>query len=289
MTRVGAAAAPRWWGINPSGLPDYLAHIAASGATSVEFIVHHGPATRDPSTVHLDRSAWGFAVEQSNRLGLHVDVHNSLDPRFHLDRWSSDPGGFRRDLLPILNLLAEIEQRQSDPPVLVVHAADRCAAPETVTSEALDWLAKELQDRRCAAVTCVELRSRSGQDDQRFDRDRDRLANFVEGQESPAIGVCWDVANEWLSAMRTGREMATPLELPACVRHVHLHGVTVDGSLHAPLGDGNVPWAAALDVLERSRWGGSATLEIRYRLAREIGDPWTVLAESVRQALNVRI
>jgi sugar phosphate isomerase/epimerase len=287
--RVGAAAAPRWWGIEPSQLPDYLGHLSASGATSVEFIVHHGRATRDPSTVHLDRSAWRFAVEQATLHGLHVDVHNSLDPRFRLERWTTDRDGFQGDLRPVIDLLADIGQRQAGPPVFVVHAADRCDRPESATSEALAWLAEELEQLRSGAVACVELRSRSGLHDHRFDRDRDRLVAFVEEQSSPAIGMCWDVANEWLSATRSGRQMSLPDEMPSCVRHVHLHGSTSDGSLHAPLGDGNVPWAAALGLLEREQWGGSATLEIRYRLAHEIGDPWTVLAESVRQALSVRI
>lgn len=287
--RIGAAAAPRWWGVEPSGLPDYLAHLAASGATSVEFIVHHGPAIRDPSTVHLDRSVWRPAVAEATRRGLHVDVHNSLDPRFRLDRWAVDRHGLQNDLRPIVDLLAALSERQADPPAFVVHAADRCSEADAVTADALAWLATELDLRRCGAVPCVELRSKVGPDDDRFDRNWDHLVAFVETQANSTIGVCWDLANEWLSAVRSGRNLTLPEAIPSCVRHVHLHGSTEAGLLHAPLGAGNVPWQSAMELLLRERWCGSATLEIRYRLAHDLGEPWTVLADSFRQALSVRI
>ena len=286
--RIGAAAAPRWWGVDQLRLPAYLAHLSASGASSVEFIVHHGPATRDPATVHLDRATWDFAVREATRRGLHVDIHNSLDPGFRLDRWTTDPDGLKTDLAPILDLLASIEQQQASPPVFVVHAAERCSEPEAVTREVLAWLASELVVRRIQSVACVELRAGAGLDDERFDRDRNRLVTFVEKQRNPAIGVCWDVSNEWLSSVRIGRNLAMPDTMPSCVRHVHLHGATSDGLLHAPLGDGNVPWVAALDLVRSARWAGSVTLEIRYRLAHDIGEPWTVLAESISRALHVR-
>lgn len=286
--RIGAAAAPRWWGVDPHGLPDYLAHLRASGATSVELIVHHGPAARDPSSVHLDRSDWAYAVGEAARVGLHVDVHNSLDPRLRLDRWTTDRVGLETDLGPILDLLVTVEQRQAAPPAFVVHAVDLPSSSQAVTQQVLAWLVAELDRRRCGAIVCVELRAGSGRGDGRFDRDRGRLEAFVEAQSSPAIGMCWDVANDWLTAARTGRDLASPRAAPPCVRHVHLHGASGDGSLHAPLGDDTVPWAAALDLLEISGWSGSVTLEIRYRSARDLGDPWTVLAESVRRALSVR-
>ena len=222
--RVGAAAAPRWWGVASSRLTSYLDHLDASGATSVEFIVHHGPAARDPSTVHLDRSVWRLAVDEATRRGLHVDVHNSLDPRFGLDRWAADPDGLRKDLRPIVNLLAAIAEQQADPPVLVIHAADRCQKAEVVTAEALAWLATELDLRGCGAVTCVELRSKAGRFDDRFDRNRDRLVAFIVAQSHPAMGLCWDLANDWLSAVRSGRNLALPEGIPSYVRHVHLHG-----------------------------------------------------------------
>ena len=41
-------------------------------------------------------------------------------------------------------------------------------------------------------------------------------------------------------------------------------------------------------MLRKAGWAGSVTLEIRYRLANDVGDPWTVLAESVRRAKTVR-
>jgi sugar phosphate isomerase/epimerase len=128
----------------------------------------------------------------------------------------------------------------------------------------------------------------AGPDDDRFDRSRDRLVAFVATLANSAVGVCWDLANEWLSAVRSGGDLALPKSVPSCVQHVHLHGSTGDGLLHAPLGGGNVPWQAAMELLVRDGWCGSATLEIRYRLAHDLGDPWTVLADSIRQALSVR-
>lgn len=288
MRRIGAAAAPRWWGVAPIRLPAYLDHLADSGATSVELVVHYGPATRDPSAVHLDRRDWALAIHEAVQRGLHIDVHNSLDERFRLDRWGSERIGLQTELLPILDLLAEVGKRQHHPPVFIVHAADGCAGPESVTSQALGWISSELERRESSAIVCVELRASDGSDDNRFDRYRERLVAFVEAQRSAAIGLCWDVANDWLSARRSGRELAIPSTVPRCVRHVHLHDATADGLLHAPLGEDSVPWAVALKRLGDEGWVGSVTLEIRYRLAHDVGEPWIVLAESVRRALSVR-
>lgn len=286
--RIGAAAAPRWWGIDRHGLSNYLAHLSACGASSVELVVHHGPATRDPSAVHLGRANWEFALDLATQRGLHVDVHNSLDARFQLAQWSTDPAGLRADLHPILDLLSEIEKEQGRPPSFVVHAADGCQRPETATREVLAWLVMELERRGCPTNVCLELRAAVGPDDVRFDRHRERLVAFIDEQRHPLIGLCWDVANEWLSARRAGRELELPIEAPTCLRHVHLHDATAGVLLHAPLGDGGVPWEDALRMLRRVEWSGSVTLEIRYRLAHDDGDPWTVLAESVRRAKSVR-
>jgi len=286
--RIGAAAAPRWWGVDRRRLPSYLAHLSACGASSVEFIVHHGPATRDPVSVHLDRSDWPFAIDLAAEHGLHVDLHNSLDARFKLSRWSSDPAGLKADLTPVLDLLASIERRQSRPACFVVHAADGCPDPEAITGDALAWLADEAERRGASTVICLELRAAAGPDDVRFDRDRERLVAFIEDQRNPSIGLCWDVANERLSAVRRGRRPDLPTMPPACLRHVHLHDATDGGLLHAPLSNGQVPWEAALRMLRKAGWAGSVTLEIRYRLANDVGDPWTVLAESVRRAKSVR-
>ena len=286
--RIGAAAAPRWWGIEPAGLPAYLVHLVATGATSVELIVHHGSATRDPSSVHLDRRDWGPALDEAERVGLHVDVHNSLDPRFRLARWSSDRVGLQGDLVPIVDLLAEVGRRQTHPPAFVVHAADGCRDARSVTGDVLTWIAAELEARRSTAHLCVELRAADGSNDQRFDRDRDRLIGFVDGLDSPRIGMCWDIANDWLTARRTCRPLELPTLMPSCVRHGHLHDAAVGGLLHAPLGEGSVPWVEAMTLFAGAHGDMSVTLEIRYRLAHEVGDPWTVLGDSVRRALSVR-
>jgi len=288
MIRIGAAAAPRWWSMDPTRRPAYLDHLAASGATSVEFIVHHGAASRDPASVHLDRSEWASAVAEAVARGLHVDVHNSLEPRFRLERWDAERSGFSDDVAPVLDLLADIEQRQGAAPALVVHAAVDCLQPEATTAGALRWMTAELERRRASATVCLELRAGSGVSDVRLDRDRQRLTAFISELAHPSVGLCWDVANEWLTFNRVVRPYpGTNGPLPRCLRHVHLHSAIADGLLHAPLADGNVPWAEALTSLVDNGWCGSVTLEIRYRLAHDVGDPWTVLADSIRRALSV--
>ena len=285
--RVGVAAAPRWWGVEPAGLDPYLDHLAASGATAVELIVHDGPASRDPSTVHLPRSLWSTTVARATSRGLHVDVHNSLDPRLSLERFAVDASGFAADIASTLDLLADIEQHQGTPPSLVVHADTSSPDPEAATASAMTWIANELVTRGSAGPTCLELRSAASAEDRRFDRRREALVDFVDRLADDRLAVCWDVANDWLTARRSSLPYALPEAVPARLGHVHLHDALPDGLLHAPLADGGVPWGPALELLRDARWGGSATLEIRYRLASDVGEPWAVLAESIRRALSV--
>jgi sugar phosphate isomerase/epimerase len=117
-------------------------------------------------------------------------------------------------------------------------------------------------------------------DDDRWDRSPLSLADGV----TPPVGICWDIANQWLGS----RETDLPAAARAAVRHIHLHDSRPDLTLHAPLDTGAIHWRGAITrFLEQSPWQGCVTLEIRYRYASEIGEPWSVLEDSIRHAARV--
>lgn len=69
------------------------------------------------------------------------------------------------------------------------------------------------------------------------------------------------------------------------VRHVDVHDGDHDGTVRHQLLRDLVPWEAQLGAMVDAGYAGSAILEIRYRYASEIGEPWAVLAESYRQVV----
>jgi sugar phosphate isomerase/epimerase len=72
------------------------------------------------------------------------------------------------------------------------------------------------------------------------------------------------------------------------INHVHLHDRHPGGGgLHAPLGMTGLPWRRAIGCLQNAGWNGAITLEIRYRYALELGQPWDVLAASFDQVRRV--
>jgi sugar phosphate isomerase/epimerase len=283
---AGCAAAPRWFDLSMARFPAYLDWIAAAGARVVELVVHHGPITPEGARVHLEAADWPAAVQACRERGIAVVLHAPLDERFRLDRFASDPTGLLAELDPILDLLTELEQTQGRPSLLVLHGAGDRHTGRTTTVDVVRRLAGDLARRGATAGLALELRTPLSADDRRFDRSRSALAAFVDELALPHVGICWDVANDWRTAELLGRDYALPdASFLARVLHVHLHDANEAGLLHAPLHRDAVPWRAARDCLRDAGWRGAVTLEIRYRLAAEIGEPWEVLRTSLQRFL----
>ena len=157
-------------------------------------------------------------------------------------------------------------------------AADR---PESTAEFLLESLAK-LSESGSQAQLSLELRARSSDADDRFDRDLAILAEFVTGLKSERVGICWDIAHDWENGGRITHLTPSVLDV---INHVHLHDSRGASDVHGPLGYGAVPWQGAIRQLIDAGWEGAITLEIRYRYATERGDPWTVLS---RNLLDVR-
>ena len=224
--------------------------------------------------MHLDPSQWTSFVSAAQHRGLTVNVHWPLHPRYRLDALQADPE--RRDSTfgTLAQMVDFVANGQDWPPALVVHGISGDAE---MTHTSLEQFASHLQH---AARICIELRVPLSADDTRWDRSILSLADQI----APPVGICWDIANQWLGAGSTD----LPTEARSAIQHIHLHDSRPDLTLHAPLDSGEIDWRTALaSFLDESPWQGCLTLEIRYRYASEVGEPWIVLDDSLRRAASV--
>ena len=168
------------------------------------------------------------------------------------------------------------------PPVFVIHAA--ADHPET-TGAYLEWLSwGAWTERGSNTRISLELRTTEGPADHRFDRSIESLGSFLTELDLPRIGMCWDVAHDWENGGRITQLSPRALHW---INHVHIHDSRADAAVHAPLDAGSVPWREAVAALKDVGWQGSITLEIRYRYAAELGEPWNVLEASLRSFRSV--
>jgi sugar phosphate isomerase/epimerase len=286
---LGNAAAPRWWEQDPARFDQYLKFLVGAGATSIEFVLHRGAIDPRGGRVHVLENDWLPFARQAQSLGLACQLHASLDRRFDLSRWPNDRTGLQADYLPLLTAARQIAGGQAMPVAYVLHGTSSASDPNDDGDEGakqfFDWAANELAG--AGVVLCPELRPARDPSDRRWDRSRASLAKFVAELDHLGVGICWDLGHDWENRRLDADWSAIPDEaFLSRVRHVHLHGIGSDGALHQPLGAGGVPWAAQLRALADRGYGGAATLEIRYRYALAVGEPWTVLAASYRRALE---
>lgn len=281
MIRFGPAGAPRWFNQNLALLEHYLDLIAEEGGSAIEFVVLPDPGTEELGRVHLLGPIAPTAIDRAQARGLMVNLHAPLTPAFRVAEWARDRDSYRNRFLPIIDLLRVTEVGQAEPPVFVIHAA---AGRPDQTSNYLEWLAETLSGAHLAARIAVELRGPGSGDFHEFDRSLATLSAFVDGIGDDRIGICWDVAHDW----EHGGDIAElGPDLARHINHVHVHDNRPTGEVHAPLGSGSVPWRDALRQLNDAGWSGSVTLEIRYRYACELGDPWDILRASLQAARAV--
>lgn len=279
--RIGNASSPRWYDLALDRLDAYIEHLAKSGATSTELVLHRGPADEHIRRVHVLEEDWEAVFNRYRAHGFVCHAHAPLHARFKLNRWETDPEGMRADFLPVLNAITSFSERQGAAAVLVVHAASGVPGEQEISAGFLQWAGSVLQTAG-GATLAVELRMPRPAEPAGFDRSRASLAGFVRWLGHERVGICWDIAHDWESSAADPDWIDTPdADFLKLVTHVHLHDAGGDERMvHYPLQSGRVPWRQMLASLIESGFGGAITLEIRYRFALAMGEPWLVLAGS---------
>ena len=278
MIRFGPAAAPRWFDQSLDRFEAYLALLKRSGASAIEFVLLPGAGSEELGRAHVLEPQWASFTKAARHSGLTINFHAPLPAQFRLAHWQMDQDAYMAGFRPVLNFVDSVGTSQDAPGILVMHGA---AEGPDVTAGFLDAiLASSTSSRRIA----IELRAATGGDDIRFDRDLGSLAEFVSGYGDPRVGICWDIAHDW---ERDGMVAVPDDRTLSMISHIHVHDSHPDGFVHAPLGAGHIPWQGALKDVARRGWNGSVTLEIRYRYASEIGEPWSVLEASLSAVRNV--
>ena len=288
---LGNAAAPRWYDLDDVRLEQYLGFLTGCGATSAEFVLHHGAMDPRGARVHLLRPDWTLVSEAFQDAGFSCQLHASLDPRFALSRWGIDRQAVQAEHRPLIEAAIAIGERQSTPATFVVHATssrlDQLCDGVSAAQGYLEWAAGVMDSAGANVVLCPELRPARGAADRRWDRSRTEMVRVISSLDRRNIGICWDLGHDWENRNNSADWSTAPsdqfLEL---VRHVHVHDAGPAGELHHPLGAGRVPWADQLRLLRDRKYGGAVTMEIRYRYALTVGEPWTVLALCYRRALE---
>lgn len=281
--RIGNAAAPRWYDLSLDGLNRFIAYLQTQGATSTELVLHTGPADEHTRRVHVLQEDWESVFASFRAAGMHVHAHAPLSPRFKLDRWHSDRAGLQDDLRPILAAAANFAERQQSRCVLVLHAASgfNRGASES-TSAALAWAIESPELSDADVTLALELRKPHDATDIRPDRRRATLTAFVDRLAHPRVGIAWDLGHDWETSHVDSSW--SPIADPDFLRHVvhvHVHGSGGDErAVHFPLQSGSVPWQAMLSPLLSAGYDGAITMEVRYRYAVSLGEPWNVLGES---------
>jgi sugar phosphate isomerase/epimerase len=271
VIRYGPAASPRWFNQDPERFNDYAGLLRDCGASAIEFVLLPGTGNEELGRFHLLEGDWEWAFARSHAAGFVVNVHAPLPSEYRMAEWENDRQEYQRRIARVLGGLRLAEEISGQSPVLVVHAAAN--DPQT-SRDALTWMRSELERLNSRARIAVELRAPSISSHGSFDRNLQDLGEFVRDLGDANTGICWDIAHDWEIGGSISVVQTTML---AQIFHVHLHDSHGGHGVHAPLDSGAIPWRSALDQLKIVGWDGSITLEIRYRYASEIGDPWEVL------------
>ncbi|HRA48070.1 MAG TPA: TIM barrel protein [Thermomicrobiales bacterium] len=278
MIRFGPAAAPRWFDCDLAQFPAYLDHIASHGATAIEFVALPEIGTPENRRVHISEPDWPGHVAAAHAAGLTINVHWPLLPGYRLETFQSASNVFGEHARHILAMVDRVSAGQAVPPKLVLHGnSESWVATQSALSEIQRLSSDSLQ-------IVLEQRAPQSAGDQRWDRSLESLTRTLAEGPDRRTGVCWDIANDFLREADVQFPEDSALSL---IRHIHLHDSRPDRAVHAPLGVGRVPWQNMLILLRERDWNGSLTLEIRYRYACEVGEPWTVLADSLDKVRHV--
>lgn len=284
MTLLGCSGAPRWYQGDEGQLDRYIALLKESGATSVEVVLHHGPFDDRTARVHLLEHDWDRVLGAYRRAGLAVQVHVSLDPRFATQRWLSEAAALRAEYEPVLDVVRALAEAQGRV-VLIVHGAGDPRLSEAENREAtiglLGWLNQTTASNTGRVDVALELRA-AVDDRPANGRSRASLLELVRAVDSARAGICWDLAHDLENSRREAGWRVVPEDaFLDRVVHVHAHDIDDHWEPHYPLVLGRVPVAEQLGALAGRAAGlPSITMEVRWRCAERLGDPWVLLARS---------
>jgi sugar phosphate isomerase/epimerase len=285
VIRLGSAGAPRWYDLSMERLDVYVESLVAWGATGMELVLHHGPADDRVARVHVLDDDRERVVARYLAAGLRLDVHNSLDARFHVDRWRSDPEGLMADAGPLLDAAAAIAERQGAPVAFVVHGARPTLVDDgrEATLGYLDWAGRRMATT--GVTVALELRRQIDPANPGADGSRAALVETVRRAGSDHAGICWDLGHDWENGLRDPGWRPEPEEdFLSLVTHVHAHDAGPEGQVHFPLTLHRVPFARQFALLAANDYAGSVTMEVRWRYAASLGSPWDLMAASYENA-----
>ena len=280
---LGNSGAPRWYDCDLTRFPHYLDLLEQSGATGAEIVLHDGDADEFTWRVHVLRPDWEHVVRGYRDRGLRVSIHGPLTPDFSAMRWRDEPTQTLARYQPVLAQVAEIAEDQAGA-TLVLHAvSDRNATQERnerATAEFLRAIAEAVSRRSSKVTLAVELRAYRGERPTAAATTRKSVMRVAEMANHPDIGVCWDVAHDLESHIALGRAWTEPdSTFLDHIRHLHLHDLGNDNEPHYPPLIGRVPISEALDLVPDV----AAVMEVRWRMAERLGDPWDILRDSYRE------
>lgn len=288
MALLGNSGSPRWYQGGPERLDQYLANLHLWGATSTEMVLHHGPADERTARVHVLEPDWEPMIARYREIGVAIQLHASLDSRFATERWLDEPDSLREEFLPILAVARALTTEQGRV-VLVVHGAadDRRSRQDnqTATVGLLTWLGNEVEKMPGQALIALELGATKLDCPNRVARTRESVLDLVQAVGSPKLGICWDLAHDLENAAHDEGWATVPSpDFLKHVVHIHLHDLDAEGVSHYPLVTGRVPFPEQLQALARLGSLPSITMEIRWRCAERLGDPWDLLGQSYHVA-----
>jgi sugar phosphate isomerase/epimerase len=283
---LGNSGAPRWYDCDQDRFLDYLDLIVECGARATEIVLHDGDADEYTSRVHVLRPDWDAIFQGYRKRELSVFVHGPLTPEFSANAWIEDRSAVLRRYDSILRQVAEIAREQGST-TLILHAAtapdSSLSSNEAHTASFLTDLADALFGLTDRARIAIELRAFRASRRTAAAATRDSVLRVVQELDHPDVGICWDVAHDFETSIATRSPWTMPdEEFMRRVIHIHIHDIGHDGEPHCPPLLGRVPIAKSL----RAAPGVPAIMEIRWRMAERMGDPWSVLAKSYRAVLT---
>lgn len=281
---LGSASAPRWYGQDRTNLPRYIDHIKEAGATAAELVLHHGPAEADHGKVHVLEHDWDAVVAAYRSAGFRLAFHASLHSRFDVGRWSTEPDDLKAAYGELIRRVGTVANEQGAETALVVHGASMPTERESrdLTAGFLSWAGETAEKVGGVAIALEVRRAKAG----RIDANRQTIVEVIESVGHDSVGICWDLGHDWENrAQHPAWTTIPPDWFLRHVKHVHVHDAGPNDVVHYPLVLDSVPFRSQLPTLALRGYDGVVTMEVRWRYAASLGEPWDLMKRSYEACL----
>jgi sugar phosphate isomerase/epimerase len=277
---LGNSGAPRWYDCDDGRFRAYLDLLQEVGASAAEVVLHDGDADEFTSRVHVVRQDWAQVISGYRDRGLRLSVHGPLTPEFSPMQWRDQPGETLRRYDSVLRQVAELAEDQGEA-TLVLHALtdprSTAAENEQSTAAFLSAIAERSYRYSDKVSLALELRAFRHERPTAAAMTRESVMRVIDLVEYDAVGICWDVAHDLESHIALGQRWTDPPEaFRSRITHLHLHDLGPDDEPHYPPLVGRVPLKQSLEELDHV----PRIMEVRWRMAARLGDPWEVLGRS---------